>query len=137
MLITTGMNDARVAPWQAAKMAARLEAASTSGRPVLMRVDFDAGYGGGTSRAQRDEELADIYSFLLWQMTQAPVAPAVAPAPVPAAPATPTVPAPSTPSPEPAAAAPEPVISQPPLSLPPSIFAPKPNAPASPPPSNP
>ena len=137
ILITTGMNDARVAPWQAAKMTARLEAATTSGRPVLMRVDFDAGYGGGISRAQRDEELADIYSFLLWQMTEAPVAPAVAPAPMPATPATPTVPAPSTPPPEPAAATPEPIISQPPLSLPPSLFAPKPNAPASPPPSSP
>lgn len=46
---------------QAAKMAARLEAASTSGKPVLLRER------GGATRAQRDEELADIYAFVLWQ----------------------------------------------------------------------
>jgi prolyl oligopeptidase len=61
------MNDARVEPWQAAKMAARLQAASSSGKPVLMRVDWQGGHGRGATRAQREEELADIYAFLFWQ----------------------------------------------------------------------
>ena len=36
-------------------------------KPVLLRLDFDAGHGIGSSRMQRNAETADIYSFLLWQ----------------------------------------------------------------------
>ncbi|NJD86894.1 MAG: S9 family peptidase [Betaproteobacteria bacterium] len=67
VLLTTGMNDPRVDPWQAAKMAARLQAATASGKPVLMRVEWEGGHGRGSTRTQREEELADIYAFLLWQ----------------------------------------------------------------------
>jgi prolyl oligopeptidase len=67
VLLTTGVNDPRVAPWQAAKMTARLQASTTSGRPVLLRVDYDAGHGFGSTKTQRDVELADELSFLLWQ----------------------------------------------------------------------
>jgi prolyl oligopeptidase len=61
------MNDPRVDPWQPGKMAARLQQATSSGKPVLLRVDYAAGHGRGTPQAQLDEELADIYSFVLWQ----------------------------------------------------------------------
>jgi prolyl oligopeptidase len=67
VLLTTGVNDPRVAPWQAAKMAARLQAATTSGKPVLLRVDYDAGHGMGSTKSQRDSELADELAFLFWQ----------------------------------------------------------------------
>ena len=68
VLLTTGMNDPRVPPWEPGKMAARLQASSTSGRPVLLRVDFDAGHGGfGSTRSQLREGLADVYAFLMWQ----------------------------------------------------------------------
>jgi len=67
VLVTTGINDARVDAWQAAKMAARLQAATASGKPVLLRVDFDAGHGAGSTRTQRNDELADTLAFLLWQ----------------------------------------------------------------------
>jgi prolyl oligopeptidase len=67
VLLTTGINDPRVDPWQAAKLAARLQAASTSGKPVLLRVDYSAGHGPGSTRQSRIEELADIYAFLFWQ----------------------------------------------------------------------
>jgi prolyl oligopeptidase len=67
VLLTTGLNDPRVAPWQAAKMAARLQASTTSGKPVLLRVDYDAGHGLGSTKSQRDAELADELSFLFWQ----------------------------------------------------------------------
>lgn len=67
VLLTTGVTDPRVAPFHPAKMAARLQAASTSGRPVLLRVDFDAGHGLGSTRAQQDAEAADTYAFILWQ----------------------------------------------------------------------
>ena len=68
VLLTTGMTDPRVAPFHAAKMAARLQQASSSQRPVLLRVDFDAGHGMGSTRAQQDLETADTFAFLLWQL---------------------------------------------------------------------
>jgi prolyl oligopeptidase len=68
VLLTTGINDPRVASWQAAKMAARLEASTTSGKPILLRVDYDAGHGMGSTKSQRDDELADEIAFLFWQL---------------------------------------------------------------------
>jgi prolyl oligopeptidase len=68
VLLTTGVNDVRVAPWQATKMAARLQAASRGGVPVLLRVADDAGHDQGRTRQQRDAELADEYAFLLSQL---------------------------------------------------------------------
>jgi prolyl oligopeptidase len=53
------------------KMTARLQAASTSGKPILLRVDFDAGHGIGSTRTQQDREAADTYAFLLWQLNGA------------------------------------------------------------------
>jgi len=68
ILLTTGANDPRVAPWQAAKMTARLQAATSSGKPILLRVDYDAGHGMGSTKTQLDEQRADEYAFLLWQL---------------------------------------------------------------------
>jgi len=67
VLLTTGMNDPRVSPWEPSKMAARLQAATASGNPVLLRVEADAGHGIGSTRAQRDQETADIMAFVLWR----------------------------------------------------------------------
>jgi prolyl oligopeptidase len=68
VLLTTGVTDPRVAPFHVAKMTARLQAASSSGKPILLRVDYDAGHGVGSTRAQQDREAADTYAFLLWQL---------------------------------------------------------------------
>jgi prolyl oligopeptidase len=68
VLLTTGVNDPRVASWQAAKMTARLQASSNSGKPVLLRVDYDAGHGIGSTKSQRDLEFADEVAFLFWQL---------------------------------------------------------------------
>ena len=67
VLLTTGMTDPRVEPWQVAKMAARLQKATSSGNPVLLRVTFDAGHGVGSTRSQVDDERADEYAFVLWR----------------------------------------------------------------------
>jgi prolyl oligopeptidase len=67
VLVTTGINDPRVDAWQAGKMAARLQAASTSGNPVLLRIDYDAGHGIGSTKKQAYEERADVLAFLFWQ----------------------------------------------------------------------
>ena len=70
VMLMHGVNDPRVEVWQSAKMAARLQAATATdakANPVLLRLDYDAGHGVGSSRLQRDAEMADIYSFLLWR----------------------------------------------------------------------
>jgi prolyl oligopeptidase len=67
ILLTAGINDPRVDPSQPAKMTARLQAATSSKKPVLLRVDYDAGHGMGSTRAQHDLEYSDEMSFLLWQ----------------------------------------------------------------------
>lgn len=67
-LVTTGINDPRVDAWEAGKMAARLQAASTSGKPVLLRIDYDAGHGIGSTKKQAYEERADEFAFLFWQL---------------------------------------------------------------------
>jgi prolyl oligopeptidase len=68
VLLTTGVTDPRVAPFHVAKMTARLQAATSSGKPILLRVDYDAGHGIGSTRSQGDREAADTYAFLLWQL---------------------------------------------------------------------
>lgn len=94
VLLSAGINDPRVDAWQAGKMAARLQAATTSGKPILLRVDFDSGHEPAPSRAQREAQLADIYAFLLWQFGEAGFQPPPPPVPVPAAEAAPAEPSP-------------------------------------------
>ncbi len=68
VLLQVGRNDPRVEPWQSAKMAARLQAATTSGKPVLFSMDDDAGHGGlASTRNQRQGNMADAMAFALWQ----------------------------------------------------------------------
>ena len=68
VMLVHGVNDPRVDVWESSKAAARLQAASTSGKPVLLRLDMQAGHGMGSTAAQSHAEDADIYAFLLWQM---------------------------------------------------------------------
>jgi prolyl oligopeptidase len=65
VLFTIGLRDPRVSPWMTAKLAARLQAATTSQKPVLVRVERDAGHGVGSTRAQGEVELAEMYAFTL------------------------------------------------------------------------
>jgi prolyl oligopeptidase len=67
VLLTTGLKDPRVEPWEVAKMAARLQRASAPGNPVLLRVTIDAGHGLGSTRTQVDEQRADEYAFVFWR----------------------------------------------------------------------
>jgi len=89
VLLTAGLNDPRVAVWLPAKMAARLQAATTSTAPVLLRVDAHAGHGVGSTRDQRNALTADIFAFLLARLTgslPAPSPPAPSPSPTPSPP---------------------------------------------------
>jgi len=68
VLLTHGVNDPRVDVWHSTKTAARLKAASNSGKPVLARLDYDAGHGVGSTKRQQLDEVADVYAFALWQL---------------------------------------------------------------------
>jgi prolyl oligopeptidase len=68
VLFTAGLNDPRVPVSQPAKFAARLQASSTSGNPVLLRLEADGGHGNGSTRAQRADEMADELAFYFWQL---------------------------------------------------------------------
>jgi prolyl oligopeptidase len=63
-LITVGLNDKRVAPWFAAKFAARASMRFGLGRLVLVRADAEAGHGVGSARDLQIAEYADVLAFL-------------------------------------------------------------------------
>ena len=60
----TGENDPRVDPMQSRKMTARLQAASTSGQPILLRTSANAGHGGDSGLSERIEQAVDSNAFL-------------------------------------------------------------------------
>jgi prolyl oligopeptidase len=66
-LFAAGMNDPRLKPWQSTKMVARLQAVTTSGKPVLLYVDYGGGHDSGNSAEEYRQRLANSWSFLLWQ----------------------------------------------------------------------
>jgi len=72
VLLITGANDPRVDPWQLFKMTARLQAATSSKNPILLRIDYDAGHGIGSSKTQRDLITADQAALLLARAALAP-----------------------------------------------------------------
>src|SRR5205085_9579339 len=76
ILFLSATGDARVNPGDSRRFAARLQAATSSGRPVLLRVN-----GGGHVRVALSEglaQVADTYTFLFWQLgvTYRPISPA-------------------------------------------------------------
>jgi prolyl oligopeptidase len=68
VLLLTGVNDGRVDPANSYKMAARLQAATTSKLPILLRVDFESGHGLGDSFSTSSDRRADVYAFLFEQL---------------------------------------------------------------------
>jgi len=68
ILFPTGENDHRVNPMQSRKMTARLQAATSSDHPILLRTSSSAGHGFGTALDEYVEEEADVFSFLSDQL---------------------------------------------------------------------
>jgi prolyl oligopeptidase len=64
VLLATAESDTRVDPMHARKMAARLQAATSSGRPVLLRLEARAGHGAGKPLAKVLDELTDTWTFV-------------------------------------------------------------------------
>jgi prolyl oligopeptidase len=52
----------------ARKMAARLQAGSISGLPVLLRMETEAGHGAGKPVSKVIDASTDVWSFLFWQL---------------------------------------------------------------------
>jgi prolyl oligopeptidase len=68
MLFTTAESDSRVDPMHAMKMAARMQAAQTADRPVLLRVESRAGHGQGKPVSKLAEEMTDELGFLFHEL---------------------------------------------------------------------
>jgi prolyl oligopeptidase len=68
VLFMTGANDPRVDPMQSRKMTARLQAATGSGKPILLRTSAETGHGGGTPLSARIEEYTDWLAFLFSEL---------------------------------------------------------------------
>jgi prolyl oligopeptidase len=68
VLITTGESDSRVDPLHARKMAARLQAATASDRPLLLRVESRAGHGQGKPLSKSLEEWTDVWTFVFAEL---------------------------------------------------------------------
>lgn len=68
ILFLTGENDHRVNPMESRKMTARLQEASSSGRPILLRTSSSTGHGVGTALDEEIEENADVFGFLFDQL---------------------------------------------------------------------
>jgi prolyl oligopeptidase len=66
-LITAGMNDTRVIAWQPAKFAARLQVVNASGKPILLKVNYESGHGIGDTKMIYYQDMADRLSFAFWQ----------------------------------------------------------------------
>ncbi|NND73686.1 MAG: S9 family peptidase [Ilumatobacter sp.] len=62
---TAGLNDPRVSVHEPAKWVARLRAATTSGRPIVLRTELGAGHGGPTGRYEAWRDEARTLAFLL------------------------------------------------------------------------
>jgi len=63
-----GATDGRVNPANSRKMTARLQAATSSGRPILLRLSGNSGHGMGTALSERIAQEADVFAFLFDQL---------------------------------------------------------------------
>ena len=65
IMVQTGINDTRVPPWQARRFTARLQEATTSGKPVILLHDLRSGHAGGRSMSGNVELATREMEFLL------------------------------------------------------------------------
>jgi prolyl oligopeptidase len=68
VFMQTGATDGRVNPAHSRKMAAALQSATTSGRPILLSIDSHAGHGIGSSLSSQVNKEADDIAFLFDQL---------------------------------------------------------------------
>jgi oligopeptidase B len=66
IIATGGLSDPRVTWWEPEKWIARLREHSTSGQPMLLKINMDAGHGGASGRFDFLKEIALDYAFAVW-----------------------------------------------------------------------
>jgi oligopeptidase B len=72
MLVTSGLNDSRVAYFEPTKWVARLRATKTDAHALLLKMNMGAGHGGSSGRYERLKEIAFRYAFILDQVATGP-----------------------------------------------------------------
>ena len=65
MLVTSGINDPRVAFWEPAKFVAKLRALKIDNNDLFLKTNMGAGYHGASGRYQYLKETAFIYANIL------------------------------------------------------------------------
>jgi prolyl oligopeptidase len=68
VLLATAESDSRVDPMHARKMTARLQAASSVDRPILLRLEARAGHGAGKPLSKVMDELTDSWTFVFSEL---------------------------------------------------------------------
>lgn len=68
VMVTTADHDDRVVPAHSFKYAATLQEANASDRPILIRIETNAGHGAGKPTSKQIEEATDIYGFLFKEL---------------------------------------------------------------------
>ena len=66
IIATGGLSDPRVTWWEPEKWIARLREKSTSGAPMLLKINMEAGHGGASGRFDFLKEIALDYAFAIW-----------------------------------------------------------------------
>lgn len=69
-MITTADHDDRVVPAHSFKYAATLQANNKGKNPTLIRIDVNAGHGAGKPTSMVIQEVADIWSFMFFNMNK-------------------------------------------------------------------
>ncbi|MEE2931686.1 MAG: prolyl oligopeptidase family serine peptidase [Bacteroidota bacterium] len=67
-MILTADHDDRVVPAHSFKFAAQLQNKQNGNNPILIRIETNSGHGSGTPTSKRIEEIADVFSFTLYNM---------------------------------------------------------------------
>jgi len=71
-LIVTADHDDRVVPAHSFKYAAALQHAQTGDNPIIIRIETDAGHGGGKPITKVIEEVTDEFAFLIKNLNFTP-----------------------------------------------------------------
>jgi prolyl oligopeptidase len=68
MFVTTGDHDDRVVPAHSFKYSATLQEKQSGNKPVLIRIETQAGHGAGKPTSKIIDEIIDEWAFMFYNM---------------------------------------------------------------------